>query len=103
MVRLEEWTEYAQDYCPLSGRPLDEVITAMLEAGLERRDLHHLEYLSDARVLAHLPGGMRYLRRHHKADVTLYLRTWAELLEAELAPEEPDCVIHFPGAQAVGE
>ncbi|MDP0497873.1 MAG: hypothetical protein Q7Q73_16850 [Verrucomicrobiota bacterium JB024] len=80
---LTEWSEYANDYCPSSGVPIDEIIARMLDAGLERRDLHRLEYLSDVRVLMALPGGMRYLRRNQPDDVALYLRTWAGLLEAE--------------------
>lgn len=80
---LSEWTEYANDYCPASGQPLDEVIDQMLALGLDRRDLHHIEYLSDVRVLMAVPGGMRYLRRNQPDDVALYLRTWAGLLEIE--------------------
>ncbi len=81
---LTEWSEYANDYCPASGVPIDDIIQCMLKAGLERRDLHRLEYLSDVRVLMALPGGMRYLRRNQPVDVALYLRTWASLLELEL-------------------
>lgn len=80
---LSEWSEYANDYCPASGLPIDDIIEHMMQAGLERRDLHRLEYLSDVRILMALPGGMRYLRRNQPADVALYLRTWAGLLEAE--------------------
>ncbi|QYY36646.1 hypothetical protein [Ruficoccus sp. ZRK36] len=94
---LTEWSEYANDYCPSSGLPIDEIISRMMAAGLDRRDLHRLEYLSDVRVLMALPGGMRYLRRNQPADVALYLRTWAGLLEAEYrstrkrrAATEPD-------------
>ncbi len=97
---LSEWTEYAKDYCPQTGQPLEEIISAMLEAGLERRDLHRLEYLSDARVLAALPGGMRYLRRYRPADVALYMRTWAKLLEEELEPSDDENVVHFPDFSA---
>ncbi|MEM8550429.1 MAG: hypothetical protein AAGF10_06525 [Verrucomicrobiota bacterium] len=80
---LTEWTEYANDYCPTSGQPVDELIDSLLEIGLERRDLHHLEYLSDVKVLMAVPGGMRYLRRNQPADVALYLRTWAGMLEVQ--------------------
>lgn len=93
---LAEWTEYAKDYCPQTGQPLEEIIAAMLNCGLERRDLHRLEYLSDARVLAQLPGGMRYLRRYRPSDVALYMRTWANLLEEELEPADDENLVPFP-------
>ncbi|MGF1485385.1 MAG: hypothetical protein ACFBZ8_13595 [Opitutales bacterium] len=82
--RLDEWSELANDYCPHSGLPVDSVIDQMLKAGLEIRDIHHLEYLSDKSVLAGLPGGFRWLRRNRREDVAIYLRTWASLLEEAL-------------------
>ncbi|MGF1449573.1 MAG: hypothetical protein ACFB20_09170 [Opitutales bacterium] len=82
--RLDEWSEFANDYCPHSGLPVDSVIDRMLDAGLELRDIHHLEYLSDKKILGGLPGGFRWLRRNRREDVALYLRTWASLLEEEL-------------------
>lgn len=100
---LDEWTEYANDYCPLNNEPLDAVINSILEAGLERSDLHRLEYLSDARVLSALPGGMRYLRRSQPKDVALYLNTWANLLEQELEPQSKGVLIPFPEPKAMGE
>ncbi len=82
--RLDEWSEFANDYCPHSGLPVDAVIDQMLNAGLELRDIHHLEYLSDKTILNGLPGGFRWLRRNRREDVALYLRTWAGLLEEQL-------------------
>jgi hypothetical protein len=82
--RLDEWSEFANDYCPHSGLPVDEVIAEMLDTGLELRDIHALEYLSDRKVLNALPGGFRWLRRNRREDVALYLRTWAAILEEEL-------------------
>jgi len=99
---LDEWTEYAKDYCPLNKQPLDAIIAAILETGMARRDLHHLEYLSDARVLARLPGGMRYLRRHQPQDVALYLHTWASMLEEEMESEN-NRIIPFPAPRALAK
>ena len=33
-----DWSEQVVDYCPTSGLPMDGIITAMLEAGLNRND-----------------------------------------------------------------
>ena len=82
--RLAEWTEFAEEYCPLSGAPMDEVLDAMFQAGLERKDIQELEYLSNKKILTALPGGPRYLQRSNQRDVALYLRTWAGLMELQL-------------------
>jgi len=84
---LSEWSEYANDYCPASGAPVDAIMDLMFRAGLERADIHQLEYLSNPTVLRALPGGFRYLRKGHGPDVALYLRTWAGLLELNLKEE----------------
>ncbi len=89
--KLSHWTEYANDYCPTSCQPMDELISCLIGLGLERRDLHHLEYLSDVRILMAVPGGMRYLQRNQPGDVSLYLRTWAGLLEIEHKQKAPKC------------
>jgi len=96
--RLEEWTEYAHDYCPMNGYPMSDVMDALLAIGLEHRDIHHLEYLSDMRVLTRLPGGMRYLRRNQPDDVALYIETWADLLEEQMINQSDEAakLIAFP-------
>jgi len=82
---LDEWSEYANDYCPMSGQPIDQFIDTLLEFGLSREDVGHLEYLSDRRVLDCLEGGFRYLARNRREDVVAYLRAWARLLETRQA------------------
>lgn len=93
---LTEWSEYANDYCPANGAPIDEVMDVMFEAGLERNDIRELEYLSNPQVLEALPGGPRTLRRGNRQDAAIYMRTWAALLELELpakvAAREPSLV-----------
>ena len=86
---LDEWSEYANEYCPASGAPIDNIIDALLQIGLELKDIHHLEYLSNQHVLKALPGGFRYLQKGNRHDSALYMRTWASLLELELKAKEP--------------
>lgn len=81
---LTEWSEYANDYCPVNGAPIDDVMDSMFAAGLERRDIRELEYLSNPKVLEALPGGKRVLRKGNRADAAIYMRTWAALMELEL-------------------
>jgi len=53
--------------------------------GFSRRDVIHLENLSDKRVLQRLSNGSpRYLQRNNREHVTLYMRTMANLLEEAL-------------------
>ena len=80
-----EWAEQAIEYCPSSGYPIDHILGRMLEAGLTQDDIGHLEKLSDPRVLRALPVETRIeLSYRNREHVVLYLRAWADLLEAAL-------------------
>jgi hypothetical protein len=79
-----EWELLANDFCPTSGQRIDDVIAALLDAGLTTDDLVHLERLDDVQVLAQLPAGARWLARNVRDDAIAYLRAWATLLEGEL-------------------
>jgi hypothetical protein len=81
------WTDQSRDYCPTSGLPMDVLISAMLDAGLEIQDLEHLEKLSDARVLKYL--GVSSLRYNQRENVVQYLIGWAALLEEVLLAKVP--------------
>lgn len=83
LQRSGDWSEQLNDYCPTSGLPFDEIVSSLLSFGFDIDDLKHLERLSHPSVLAAIPRG-RYLRHNVKADVILYLRTWADLLESEV-------------------
>jgi hypothetical protein len=84
MWRYGDWREQLRDYCPHSGLPLDEIIDQMLDMGITREDLAHLETLSHPSVTARLPQHRRHLKYNLRDDVVLYLETWADLLEEQL-------------------
>lgn len=84
LVRGGDWEQQAKDYCPTSGLMIDSIIATMMDIGLSPEDMAHLEKLSDDRVLQRLPHDRRYPARNVKADVVLYMRTWADLLADEL-------------------
>jgi hypothetical protein len=88
MERKGDWSEQVLEFCPSSGYPIDMVIQKMMEMGLTRNDLIHLEHLSDQRVLQQIPLEGRYLNKNSKEDTILYMRTMANMLEAELADNE---------------
>lgn len=79
-----DWSEQVNDFCPTSGLPMDLLISQMLDAGLDRDDLSHLERLSDQQVLRRLPPAERHLRHNLRDDVVKYMLAWAELLEEQL-------------------
>ncbi len=80
-----EWTEHLQDYCPISSYKIDSIITAMLDMGLTRDDIAHLEKLSSPEVLQSIPADRRASLAYNKRDdVVLYLRTFADMLEQQL-------------------
>lgn len=78
---LDEWSEYANDYCQQSGVPADQLLDILYAHGMTHEDIRQLEYLSNRDVLKALPGGFRYLEHGNRRDVALYMRTWASLLE----------------------
>jgi hypothetical protein len=78
-----DWADKAVDYCENSGYPIDHVIGELLGLGLYIEDIVHLERLSDPDVLLALPSGKRPLNHKQREHVVLYLRTWADQLEAE--------------------
>jgi hypothetical protein len=86
-----DWAQQATDYCPASGLPIDHIIGTMLSMGLSTSDLADLERLRSRAVLRRLPAGRRELDYREKADVVLYMRAWAELLEEQyLASGTPE-------------
>lgn len=80
---LDEWTEHAKDYCAGTGHKVDDLFATLRNVGFTHQDVIHLENLSDRRVLARLGDGRRHLHRNSVPDVTLYMRTMADLLEDE--------------------
>lgn len=83
---VDDWGDAAIEHCPASGLPLDAIIDEMLEAGLTLGQIRDLEELSDRRILRRLPDGKRHLRKNARADLIVYLETWADLLDEELVP-----------------
>ena len=89
MARHGDWNEQLNDYCPTSGLLMDDLITQMLDVGLDTEDLKHLEKLSDSNILRRLPAEKRFLQHNKKDDVVLYLKTWADMLEEILLMQIP--------------
>lgn len=81
--QLTEWTEHAESFCAGTGYQVDDVFRELGSLGFDHEDVMRLENLSDKRVLSRLPNGQRYLRRNQVSDVSLYMRTMAQVLEDE--------------------
>ena len=79
-----EWTEMAQEFCPVTNAPLTLVITRLEEIGLTPTDIHNIEYLADKTVLKYLPNGFRWLKRNKREDAIEYFEAFANLLEEKL-------------------
>ena len=82
-----EWTEMAQEFCPVTSAPLTLVITRLQQIGLTPTDIHNIEYLADKEVLRNLPGGLRWLKRNKKEDAIQYFEAFASLLEDKMICE----------------
>lgn len=81
---IGEWTELAQDSCPVTDAPINLLLTKLQQLGLTPTDIHNIEYLEDREVLNRLPGGFRWLKRNVRTDVILYFETMANMLEEKL-------------------
>lgn len=81
---IGEWTELAQEFCPVTNAPLTLIINKLQALGLTPTDIHHIEYLSDKEVLQHLEGGFRWLKRNKREDAIAYFNAFANLLEDKL-------------------
>ena len=79
-----EWTELAEEFCPITNAPLKLIFNKLEEIGLTPTDIHHIEYLSDKEVLNNLPDGFRWLKRNSKEDAIAYFETFANVLEDKL-------------------
>jgi hypothetical protein len=83
MRKSGDWTDQVVDYCTSSAMPMDEIISSMMEAGLERKDMIELERLTNHEVRRYLGEKGNRLNHNVKEDVVLYMRTWAQLLEEQ--------------------
>jgi len=81
---IGEWTELAQEFCPITKAPIDLVVAKLVEVGLTPTDIHHVEYLTDKEVLKHLEGGFRWLKRNKREDAIAYFEAFANMLEEKL-------------------
>ncbi|MEM9017218.1 MAG: hypothetical protein AAGC68_09390 [Verrucomicrobiota bacterium] len=80
--QLDEWTEHAKAFCPNSGRSVDDLFLTLEKSGMSRKDVIHLENLTDPRVLSRIGANVR-LRKNQREDVVLYMNAFADLLEEE--------------------
>lgn len=89
-MRGADWEDVMNDYCPTSGKLLDDVIDRLLALGMNREELGQLEKLSNPRVIARLQAQhqddpekaaeMRHPQRNNRAHVIAYMRAWASLV-----------------------
>ena len=81
---IGEWTEIAEESCPVTNAPLCFLMKKLEQLGLTPSDIHNIEYLEDREVLNHLTGGFRWLKRNIREDVIDYFEAMAAMLEEEL-------------------
>lgn len=90
---IGEWTEIAEDYCPVTDAPAYLLIARLEAIGLTPTDIHHIEYLDDKEVLHALSGGFRWLKRNVREDVIDYLEAFANLLQRKLDARNNELII----------
>lgn len=87
LEKAGDWHQQVIDHCPTTGLPMDHLIDQLLNLGLSRSDLAHLERLSSPEVLRALPLEERHLSFKRRGDVIKYMRTMADVLEARLSQD----------------
>ncbi|MCH8556481.1 MAG: hypothetical protein LAT84_01605 [Balneolia bacterium] len=91
LMKAGDWTNQTLEYCTATGYTIDHIIETMIEMGLTKDDIVHIERLSDQRVLQRIELDRRIGMDHKKReDVVLYMNTFASLLEDELIANTPD-------------
>ena len=91
LLKAGDWKDQTIDHCTTTGLTIDHIIASMMELGLTRNDIVHLERLSDQRVLRRISLDRRQKMDHRKReDVVLYMQEFARMLEEELLESVPD-------------
>lgn len=92
---IGEWTEMAEEFCPVTNTPLSVIMTRLRETGLTSTDIHNIEYLADKAVLHNLAGGFRWLKHNKREDAIAYFESFAALLEEQLIRSIDISVIRY--------
>lgn len=90
LLKAGDWKDQTIEHCTTTGLTIDHIIASMMELGLTRSDIVHIERLSDQRVLRRIPLERRRVMDHRKReDVVLYMQEFARMLEEELLQNVP--------------
>lgn len=91
LLKAGDWKDQTIEHCTTTGLTIDHVIASMMELGLTRGDIVHLERLSDQRVLQRIALERRKTMDHRKReDVVLYMQEFARMLEEQLLQQVPE-------------
>jgi len=91
LMKAGDWSKQSVEHCTSTGYTLDHIIQIMLDLGLTRQDIVHIEHLSDQRVLHKIDQHTRMNMSHkNRDDVVLYMKTFAGILEEELFESLPE-------------
>lgn len=84
LLKSGDWKDQSIEHCGSTGYTIDHIIDSILAYGLKRKDLAHIERLSDPAIRSHIPFEKRKnLNFKNREDVILYFNTWAKMIEDE--------------------
>jgi hypothetical protein len=95
-----EWTELAEDYCGVTGAPVDYLVQTLTGLGLTPSDIRHIEFLSDKQVLQHLEGGFRWLKHNKREHAILYFEAMARMLEEKIQDQTILAILNTPSCES---
>lgn len=74
---MKEWSKHVEDH---QNGCENQLLTCLVEAGLDLERVVHLEGLSEPLVLKNLKGGHRHLTKNDRSDAIEYLSSLTSLL-----------------------
>ena len=79
----EDWGVRVENFCPVSGYLIDDIISELFSVGLSPRDIVSIEKLNDPEILKLVPKGQK-LEKGNRQDAISYMKAFREYIYREL-------------------
>ena len=79
----EDWGVRVENFCPVSGYLIDDIISELFSVGLSPKDIVSIEKLNDPEVLKFIPKNQK-LEKGNRNDALTYMRAFREYIYQEL-------------------
>jgi hypothetical protein len=80
----EDWGVRVDNFCPVSGFLIDDIISDLFSVGLSPKDIVSIEKLNDPLVLQFIPKEREPLRKGNRKDAITYMKAFRKYISEEL-------------------